>query len=105
MISCSVLIMVEAFIIAPATQHNRDCPAHGAECLASAPVMQHALLRREADVGFGQSAHPGMEDQPPFSRLFLVCGKAADVSVIVCPPASSLAMHCMWQPAGCIDRG
>lgn len=40
--------------------------------------MQHALLRRD-DSGYG--IHAGMDDQPPFSRLFLVCGKAADVSV------------------------
>lgn len=66
--------------------------------------MQHALLRREAD-GFGPTSYAGLDDQPPFSRLFLVCGKAADVSAMTWPVAASVAMHCAVQPACRIIRG
>jgi hypothetical protein len=62
----------------------------GAKCISKTPAMQHALLRREPD-GFGSSAHAGLDDQPPFSRLFLVCGKAADVS------EGYHSRRCLWH--------
>jgi hypothetical protein len=41
--------------------------------------MQQALLRRVED-GLTLIPPSGLNDHPPFSRLFVVCGKAANVS-------------------------
>jgi hypothetical protein len=44
------------------------------------PAMQHASLMRRAAAGYSSIPQSALSDQPPFSRLLVFCGKAADVS-------------------------